>query len=174
MTESRSCVLHVAELSDREALQTLCRTMPVIAAAGAHQVLVDLSANADHDACRAAAAGAELRTLRCRESSMFGKLKALRTELSGLARERSVHAVHLHGVGACLLGARAMKGSVSPARVLCSPHLSSSASPWSGALVARVLRGPLQALRCAGLAASTMEAQALSKLLNRCADALPH
>lgn len=167
------CVLHVAELSNRDALQTLCRTMPVIATAGVRQVLLSLSEDAGGDVIRSAAAAAEVRTLGSGGLSLFGKLKALQAEFSTLDRERSLHTVHLHGMGACLLGLRALQGTAQPGRVLCSPHLPYS-SAWTGALMGCVLRTPLQALRCAAVTTSPAEAQALSKLLNRSAEMLPH
>lgn len=169
-----ACVLHVAEGEDGDALETLCRTTQVIAGVGMAQVLLVLTARRDADEIWSAALAAEVRPLRCAASSPFGRLRALRSAFAALARERAVQVVHLHGVGPCLLGARALRGSRLQGRVLYSPHLACSASPWSAALLGRLLQSHLEPLHGAAVTASLTEAQTLSKLLNRSAEVLPH
>ena len=171
--ERAACVLHVADVADGEALELLCRTTQVIAAAGVEQVLLVLARDPGPDLVWTAALAAEVRPLRCASPSLFGRIRALQAEFSRLSAERSLHAVHLHGLGPCLLVSRALKGSALRHRVLYSPHLAYCDSPWAG-LLSRLLPSHLQPMQGAAVTASFAEAQTLSKLLNRSAEVLPH
>lgn len=173
MPEQKPCVLHVAAAGDEEALETLCRTTPIIAAAGATQVLLAIDDGRGADVTWSAAVVAEVRPLRCAGLSILGRLQALQSKFAELFLEKSPYAVHLHGIGPCLLGSRALKRSALQARVLCSPHGKYLGS-WGSALLGRLLQRQLSPLNYAALAASLTEAQALSKLLNRSAEVLPH
>jgi hypothetical protein len=174
MQRREPCVLHVADVADGEALETLCRTTQVIATAGVDQVLLVLAGSRDEDVIWSAALAAEVRPVRCSGAAPFGRLRALQSEFSKIASERELRAVHLHGLGPCLLGSRALKGSPLRGRLLYSPHLACSASPWTAALLGRLLQSLLEPLQGAAVTASLMEAQTLSKLLNRSAEVLPH
>lgn len=167
-------VLHFADLADGEAIETLSRTLQVIASIGVHQVML-----APPDGARAAllaaaaAAGADVRPISGRAVSILGTIGVLREQVVLLARERSLYAVHLHGVGPCLLGAHALKGARFFGRVLCSPHLSEHAAVWSAGLLGRLLVRPLQVAGCSAVAGSLIEAHRLSTLLKRSAEMLP-
>jgi hypothetical protein len=181
MSELDPCVLHVAAVADEVALETLCRTTPVIAAAGISQVVLAID---DSDGDRrgsdltwstwSAALAAEVRPLRCPGLSIVGKMRALQVELLALFHEKALYAVHLHGLGPCLLGSRALRGSLVQTRVVCSPHGRYFASPWGATLLGHLLQKQLSTLNYVALAASLTEAQTLSKVLNRSADLLPH
>lgn len=175
LTQQReACVVHVADVADGEALELLCRTTQVIAAAGVdHQVLIVLARDNATDLVWSAALPAEVRPLRCSPPSILGRIRALQAEFTRLSAERSVQAVHLHGLGPCLLGSRALKASPVQRRVLYSPHLARCDSPWAG-LLTRLLQSYLQPLQGAAVTASFAEAQTLSKLFNRSAEVLPH
>lgn len=169
-----ACVLHVAGVRDDEALETLCRTTHVMAALGVAQVLLVVDGGDGADVLWSAALPVEVRPLPGAGLSMLARIGALRTELSALARERLVYAVHLHGMAPCLLGARAVMRSPLQGRVLYSPHLTHAAAPWTIALLKRALQGHLDDPRdCVALTASPTEAQTLSRLLNRSAEVLP-
>jgi hypothetical protein len=168
------CVLHVADVEDHEALETLCPTTQVIATTGVDQVLLVLARGRGADLIWSAALAAQVRPLCCSGASIFGKVRALQSEFSSISRERTLHAVHLHGVEPCLLGTCALKGSRLQGRVLYSPHLAYGASPWTSALLGRLLQSYLEHRQCAAVTASLTEAQTLSKLLNRSAEVLPH
>jgi hypothetical protein len=167
-------VVHVAAVGDEQALESLCRTTPVVAAAGVRQVLLAIDDGCGADLAWAAAVVAEVRPLRCSGMSILGRVRALQREFLKLAREQALYAVHLHGVAPCLLGSRALKGSLPHVRVLCSPYGTQFGSRWCSGLVGRLLRNQLSRLNHAALAASLAEAPALSKLLNRSAEVLPH
>jgi hypothetical protein len=177
MREQELCVLHVAAAGDRQALETLCRATPVIAAAGVSQLVLAMDEGRGTDltlSIWSAAVAAELRPLPCAGLSVVGKIRALQAEFSELSRQRTLYAVHFHGIGPCLLGSRALKGTPVRALVLCSPHGRRFTSPWVSALLGRLLHWELSQLNYAALAPSLTEAQILSKLLNRSADFLPH
>jgi hypothetical protein len=168
-----ACVLHVADVADGEALETLCRTTEVIAAVGVSQVLIVLTGTRGADVIWSAALPAEVRPLGpC--APLFGTVRALQQEFSRISAERPVHAVHMHGVAPCLLGSRALKGSALRSRVLYSPHLPRTAAPWATALFGRLLQSHVAPLEPAAVTASLAEAQTLSRLLNRSAEVLPH
>ncbi len=168
------CVVHVAGAKDGEALETLCRTTEVIAARGVDQVLLVLDGGQGADVIWSAALPVEVRALRPGRPFPFSTVRALQSELSALARERMLYAVHLHGVGPCLLGSRALRASALQGRVLYSPHLAHAASPWAVAFLSRLLQSHLEPHDSAAVTASLTEAQTLSRLLNRSAEVLPH
>lgn len=167
------CVVHVAGVHDDEALETLCRTTHVIAAVGVAQLLLVMDDGHGADVLWSAALPVEVRPLRFAGLSMLAKISALRSAFWTLSRERFLYAVHLHGMGACLLGARALARSPLQGRVLYSPHLTHSAAPWTIALLKRLLQSHLEPHDCVAVTASLTEAQTLSKLLNRSAEVLP-
>jgi hypothetical protein len=173
MEANDGCVLHVADARDAEALQTLCRSTQALASAGVEQVLIILAHNGGDDVLWESALPAQVRSLRCPSASVFGTLGALRAELHKISREKAVHAVHLHGVAPCLLGARALKSSPLAARVLYSPHLCRG-SRWSSALLGRLLQGRRALPDCAAVTTSLAEAQALGRALGRSAQVLPY
>lgn len=170
--ERKPSVVHVAALRDYEAFQTLCRTTQVLANKGMSQVLLSLDNGRGTDMTAAGVIAAETRSLRCIGLSIFGKIRALELELAHLFREKSLYAVHLHGLGPCLLGSRALNGNSLQVRVLYSPHLTHVRS-WSTTLLSRLLQSQLSPLDNQSLADSLIEAQALSKLFNRSAEVLP-
>jgi hypothetical protein len=172
MRDLEVCVLHIAA-HEREALDTLCHTMQVISAHGVGQVLLLLDEGMGSDQARLAAPAAEVRRLRCSGPSTVAKIRALQLELTRLARERRVYAVHMHGVQPCLLGSRALRGRPIQGQVLYSPHLALTGSPWT-APVRHLVQRRFEPLEGATLTASLADAQALSKLFNRSADVLPH
>ena len=174
MHEEKLCVLHVTALGDAEALETLRHATKVIAALGVGQLLIALDeGRAGEDASWGAAPGAEVRTLRCAGLSIFGKIRALQLELAKLP-QGSLYAVHFHGVGPCLLGSQALRGTRMQGRVVYSPHLAQAAAPWTAALLGRLAPGRLDAMEFASLTASLTDAQTLSRLLKRSAEVLPH
>ena len=73
--ERAACVLHVADVADGEALELLCRTTQVIAAAGVEQVLLVLARDPGPDLVWTAALAAEVRPLRCSSPSLFGRIR---------------------------------------------------------------------------------------------------
>lgn len=166
------CVVHVAAAADRLALETLCLTTRVIAPLRVAQVLILLE-QGGANLIWSAALGAEVRLLRCSGLSIAAKIAALQLEFSKLSRERKLYAVHLHGVGPCLLGSQALKGTVPQSRVLYSPHLTHAASPRTAALLRPLVQSYLDSFDCAAVTTSPAEAQTLSKLLNRSAEVLP-
>jgi hypothetical protein len=173
MREAEPCVLHLADLKDQEALETLWRTTQAIAPLGVLQVLLTFDDGLRANRTWFAPVAAEVKALRCPGLSIVGKIHALQSEFKRLSREKTLCAVHLHGVGPCLLGSRALKGSALRGRVLYSPHRRHFGSPWTAALLGRLLRRQISAFNYGLLAASLAEAQALSKLLNRSAEVLP-
>lgn len=175
MRENEFCVVHVAALEDRDMLEAFLRTTQVIATLGVSQVLLALDGrHAAADVKWPAAIAAEVRLLRCSGLSVVRRIRALQAEFAQLLTEKTLCAVHLHGVGPCLLGSRALKGCALHGRVLYSSHREDLGSSWAAALLGRVLQSQLSAFDYAPLAASLTEAQALSKLLNRSAEVLPH
>ncbi len=168
-----ACVLHVAQVDDDEALETLCRTTHVIAALDVEQVLLALEGGSGSDVLWSAALPVEVRPVRFAGLSMLAKIAALCSEISTLARERLLYAVHLHGMAPCLLGARALMRNPIQGRVLYSPHLMHGAAPWAIALLKRLMQDPLDPRDCVAVTASLSEAQTLSHLLNRSAEVLP-
>jgi hypothetical protein len=170
------CVVHVANVADARALETLCRITPVIGAAGLRQIVLLLDEKTPASltwSTWSAAVEAELRALRCAGLSMVAKTRALQAELAALYRESPLHAVHLHGIGPCLLGSRALRGNPMQARILCSPHAGHLNSLWHAAL-GHFLEQQLSSLaNYAALAVSLAEAQALSRVLHRSAELLP-
>ncbi len=108
-----------------------------------------------------------MRRLRYAGLSIFRRIRALQSEFLRLSRERTPYTVHLHGVMACLLGLRALKGAIPRARVLCSPHAERLGSLWLAGLLGRLLQRHLPTFNYAPLATSLAEAQVLSRLLNR-------
>ena len=173
MRADDGCVLHVADAGDGEALETLCRTTQALASAGVEQVLIILARGDGDEVLWSSAFAAEVRPLQSSIASVFGKARALQSELQKLWREKLVRAVHMHGVGPCLLGSRALKSSPLPARVVYSPHLY-RASRWSGALIGRLLQSRRTLPDCAVVTTSLAEAQALGRVLRRSAEVLPH
>ena len=163
-------VLHVTALGDRQAVETLSRATKVVAGLGAGQLLIALDDGRGADATCPPGLPADVRTLSCGGLSIFAKVRALQLEFGRLS-EQSLYAVHLHGMGACLLGSRALVGSQLQSRVVYSPHVA--ASSWRAALLGRFWQSRLDVTRCAAVTASLVEAQPLSKLLNRSADVLP-
>ena len=169
------CVLHVAALSDEVALPTLRRTAQVIATEGVAQVLLALDDDLGPDAAWCAQLAAEVRRVRCAALSRLGRGRALQAELAGLSCERMLYAVHMHGVTACLLGWQALRGSSLAGRVLYSPHWTPFRLSWGSVVFGRMLRAGLAPIHsAAALAGSVTEAYALSRLLNRSVDVLPH
>lgn len=174
MRAQDGCVVHLAGVTDDEALGTLCRTTQVIAALGIHQILLVLDDGQGADVIWSAALPVEVRSLRAAGSFPLAKVRTLQSEFSALARERMLYAVHLHGAVPCLVGSRALKGTPVHGRVLYSPHIGNSASPWTVGLVSRLLQSHLEQHDSAAVTASLAEAQTLSRLLNRSAEVLPH
>jgi glycosyltransferase involved in cell wall biosynthesis len=172
LRHEKLCVVHVAAAGDRLALETLCHTTQVIAPQSVAQVLVLLE-QGGANLIWSAALAAEVRLLRCSGLSIAAKIGALQLEFSKLSRERKLYAVHLHGVGPCLLGSQALKGAALQGRVLYSPHLTHAASPWTAALLRPLVQSYLDSFDCAAVTTSPAEAQTLSKLLNRSAEVLP-
>jgi hypothetical protein len=163
-------VVHVTEANDRQAVETLGRIAQVIAAAGLDQVVLVLDGRGPWPMLTAVSA-AEIRPLP--DEGAFGRTRALRGELRRLSRGQSVYAVHLHGVAACLLGARVLSGGAPQGRVVYSPHLSSPGAPWA-ALRHRLMKSRLDPAAVATVTASLGEAHAVSKLVNRSAEVLPY
>ena len=131
--EQEVCVVHVAAVRDRSALETLCHTTQVIDALGVAQVLVLLDQGGGTDLIWSAAPAAEVRPLRCSGLSIVAKIGALQLEFSKLSLERKLYAVHLHGVGPCLLGSQALKGtSLQVLEKYFEGTKSRSGHPWSG------------------------------------------
>jgi hypothetical protein len=152
-TQQDACVAHVVAPGDTRASETLRRTTLVIAEHGVDQVLLPVE-------------GLGLPVLH--------RVRALQAQLDQLFRERAVYAVHFHGLAPCLLGSGALQASALRARVLCSPHRAHFGPYWAAALLGRVLQSRLAPFDHAPLAASPAEAPALSRLLRRSAEVLPH
>jgi glycosyltransferase involved in cell wall biosynthesis len=163
------CVLHIA---GDVAADTFHGTVQALARLGLHQVLLPLKPG-----LVGRNAQLEVRTLQW-PGALLGRIRALEEEIAALASERSFYAVHLHGALACLLGARALRGSAPRARLplttrlLFSPHLA-DLSPWKKVLLGRLLRAELAPLYGGVLIASPGEAHFLSRLLERSAEVLP-
>jgi hypothetical protein len=173
MRQEEACVLHVAAVQDPNALRVLSRTTQVIAAMGVGQVLLALDQGPAMDGTWAAALAVEVRPLRCAGLSLARRIRVLQAELSRLLRERTPCAVHLHGIVPFLVGPRALKGAAMHGRVLCSPNRMHFGPPWAAGLLGRLVQSQLARFDYAPIAASVMEAQVLSKLLNRAAEVLP-
>jgi hypothetical protein len=174
MREEYLGVLHVVSRDDQEALRTLSLTTRVLAALGVGQMVVTLDEGRGAQASPLPAMAADVRPLPCAELFLVGKIRALHQELAKVSGETILYAVHLHGFGPCLLGARALSGASAMRRVLYSPYLTPLRSAWMTALLGRVIRNQPPGLEYAAIAASLPEAQLLSKLLNRSAEVLPH
>lgn len=168
------CVLHVAALGDEEALQTLRRTSQAMAGEGIAQVLIALDDGRAGEPAWPGALAADVTPLRCARLSLVGKVRALQLELAKLSCERPPYAVHLHGLAACLLGWQALKGSPLEGRVLYSPHCSPFRLSWAMPVLGRLFQARLTPAQYAALADSPTEAHALSRLLNRSVEVLPH
>jgi glycosyltransferase involved in cell wall biosynthesis len=167
MREQELCVVHVAAVEDRQALEALALTTPVIATLG-----VGLQERRGADAAWTSAIAAEVRSLRCSGLSVVRRIRALQSEFARLREQKVIYAVHLHGIGPCLLGLRALKGSALQGRVLYSPH--GRHFSWAAGLLGPLLQSQLSPFNYAPLAASLTEAEELSKLLNRSAEVLPY
>lgn len=135
------CVVHVATLEDRGALQALWPTAQVLATRGVAQVLLALDAGRGADAMGWSATGAELRRLRCSGLSIVGRIRALRSEVSALLREKPVCAVHLHGMEPCLLGSQALTRSPLKGRIVYSLYRSDPGAKWAAGLLRGLLGG---------------------------------
>jgi glycosyltransferase involved in cell wall biosynthesis len=166
-------VLHVAALGNLEALEAFRRTTRVVATLGVGQVLLALDERTGADAGWFEAIAGEVRRLHCSGLSIIRKIRTLQSEFRKLFHERAVYAVHLHGVRPGLLALRALKGTALQGRLLYSPDRGQFGSAWCTALLGCALRMHLSPFHYAALAASLVEAQALSKLLNRSAEVLP-
>jgi hypothetical protein len=171
MREAQLRVLHVTALGDRQALETLSHAARVVDRLGADQSLIALDEGAGAHVASPPALAAETRTLGCVGFSIFGKVRALQMEFARQSEE-NLYAVHLHGISACCLGAQALAGSRLQSRVVYSPHLA--APRWSAPLLGRFWQSRLVATRHSAVTASPVEAQTLSKLLNRSTEVLPY
>ena len=146
------CVVHVANEAAADALDG---TVRALAQLGLHQITMPL-----------------------KPGPLLSRIRALEEELAALVLERSVYAVHLHGAAACLLGSRALRGSMLKARLpgttrlLFSPQLGDFGS-WQGVLIGQLLKAELAPLHGGVLIASPGEAHVLSRLLERSAEVLP-
>lgn len=163
-------VLHVA---GDAAADTFNRTVQALSQIGLCQVLVPLKDGMLGRAARAL----EVRTLQW-PSSVLACIRVLEDEVAALSGERQLYAVHLHGARACLLGSRALRATPLKAsgslktRLLFSPHLG-HLTPWTGALVGRLLKAELAPLHAGVLMARLGEAHVLSTLLERSAEVVP-
>jgi hypothetical protein len=148
------CVAHVVDGADPQALQGLARTARVLDGEAVEQVVVEMD--------------------QAPGISRAGRVRALEAGLARLAGAGGLHAVHLHGWEACLLGPLALK-ALDPrvVRVLCSPHRRQPAVPWAWALAGRMLRARLAPFDHAPLATSLAEAEALGRVLQRSVELLP-
>ena len=152
MEQVEVCVVHVAGDTAADAFDG---TVQALAQLGLRQVVVELKPGA-----------------------LLARIRALEEELAALAAERSLYALHLHGAVACLLGSRALRGSMLKARLpattrlLFSPQLGDFGS-WKAALIGRLLKAELAPLHGGVLIASPGEAHVLSRLLERSAEVLP-
>lgn len=138
------CVVHVATLGDRGTLEALRPTTQVLATRGVSQVLLALDGGRGGDAASWPAPGAEMRRLRCSGLSTVGRIRALQCEFSTLSNEKSLYAVHLHGVEPCLLGSQALTFSALmrrtlKGRILCSPYRSHFGEKWAHGLLRGLL-----------------------------------
>lgn len=167
------CIVHVARVEDRDAFDALRHSTHVIATQRLEQVVMLLDECQGFLTTWSAALAAQIQPILCCGLSLFGKVRALRSEFAKLCAERTIYAVHLHGLEVCLLAARALRGLALQARVLYSPHRSHVGEAWSAALVTRLLQSELSRLDCAPVAGSLMEAEVLSKLLKRSAEVMP-
>ena len=146
------CVVHVA---NDPAADGLDGTVQALAQLGLHQV-----------------------TLPLKPGPLLSRIRALEEELAAFVVERSVYALHLHGALACLLGSRALRGSMLKARLpgttrlLFSPQLGEFGA-WQGVIIGQLLRAELAPLHGGVLIASPGEAHVLSRLLERSAEVLP-
>ena len=177
MRDGPLCIIHVAAPADDKAVATLYRTTPLLSASGIRQVVLAIDDKPEGNVSFPAgtsALGAEVRSLRIARLSLLGKIRALQAQFQEFVHEGSLYAVHLHGMGACLLGSRALMASATRARVVCSTLGVGRSSGWASALLGRLLQNQLAAMNYAVLAASQPEAEALSRLLNRSADLLPY
>jgi glycosyl transferase family 1 len=106
------------------------------------------------------------------------RIRALEAELAAQFNEQPIYAVHLHGAVACLLGSRALRGSLLKnsvplqTRLLLSPQLAEF-GPWMSAIIGRLLKAELVPLHCGTVIASPGEAHVVSRLLERSAEVLP-
>jgi hypothetical protein len=168
------CVLHVVALRDEVALPTLRRAAQVVATAGVPQVLLTLDAGRSPDRAWLAELPAEVSTVHCARL-LLGKVRALQIELARISSDAVPYTIHLHGLTACVLGWRALKGSSLETRVLYSPHWTAFRLSWASILLGRFFRLGLTPIHSsAALAGSFTEARALSRLLNRSVDVLPY
>ncbi len=172
MRSQEMCVLHVAAPGDAQALDTLRHVARVLATASVAQLLLVLDRGRSAQVIRGTDVPVEILTLPCAGRSMLGVLRVLRTTLSRLCRQRTVYAVHLHGVVACFLGSRALAGPAPRPHVVYSPHLCYEAASWTGVLLRRLVRH-IDPLEHASATAAPWDAEVLSKLLKRSAEVLP-
>jgi hypothetical protein len=157
--------LHVAA---DVATQTFDGTVHALAQIGLHQILLPLNPATPARAPQPL----EIRSLQW-PSALLARIRTLAEELTALARERALYAVHLHGAAACLLGARALRGgALLKTRLLFSPQLA-DLTPWKSLLVGRLLKAKLAPLHDGMVVASPGEAYAVSRLLERSAEVLP-
>jgi glycosyltransferase involved in cell wall biosynthesis len=166
-------VVHVAASRHPQVLRTLAHTMQVIQNLGVGQVLLTLDEGGGVPSLSFPDLAVEVRPVHSSGLSILGKILVLRSEFSALVQERAPYAIHLHGLAPCILGSRALTGTMLRGRVLYSPHLMPVAWHWFAAPLSRLLRSQLPTLDYMGVAASLIEAQSLSKLLNRSAEVLP-
>ncbi|HUQ76743.1 MAG TPA: glycosyltransferase [Burkholderiales bacterium] len=170
MEQGEVCVLHVAGDGVADSFDG---TVRAVAQIGLHQMLIPLNASLPGRSAQRL----EIRPMQW-PSRLLARIRTLEDELAALACERSLYGLHLHGAMACLLGSRALRaialkaGAPLKTRVLFSPHLA-NLSPWTGALVGRLLKAELTPLHSGVVIALPGEAHMLSRLLGRSAEILP-
>ena len=147
----RRGVVHVVDKRDAETLRDVARIAGVLTTQRVGQSLVTLEP-----------AGGR---------SLARRIVELRAELDAARAEREVHAVHLHGWEACVLGAFALRPHTE-ARVVCSPRGARFGGAWAAPLVAPMLRSRLAPFHHAILAGTLAEGEALGRLLGRAAEVL--
>jgi hypothetical protein len=172
MRSQEMCVLHVVEPGDAQALETLRDAARVLASAGVAQLLLVLDRRRGAQVTRGADVPVEIEALPCAGRSLLGVLRMLRARLLQLCHERTVYAVHLHGIVSCFLGTRALAGPGPCPQVVFSPHLRCEAPPWTTTLVLRLARHS-DLLERATVTAAPWDAEVLSKLFERSAEVLP-
>jgi hypothetical protein len=137
----------VAALEDRCTFEALRPTTQALALRGVDQLLLAMDAGHEPVETSAASVTAEMRRVSWAGLSIAGRIRALEVEFSRLACERALHAIHLHGVAPCLLGARALKRSPLRGRVLYSVHGMQFGSTWAAGLLGHLLQPqPVDAL----------------------------
>ncbi len=170
LSRGTASIVHIAGHGDHPSIEMLSRIAAVVGNHGVRQAVISLGGATEPWPTRPIAA--EVSRLANDRLSVLGSIRALESEYAWHVGDRPPHAVHLHGLRACLLGLHALRRA-APMRLICSPSTTSFGRWWALPVLTRLLQAEPGHTRLMVLASSPTDAEALSGLLRRSAEALP-